>query len=198
MVTKVGSQILATKFGFVPDWSGHKHLVIWLHKAWKWQRWEVSVIRIVEKNDHVSPQWVRYGLSSVKILASYKSQNASNKYLTMDHFVTVITTRAHISVTKWCIVLWDMGLVHYRICATILCINMAVVALSSIISAWDHAILTISGIPQCPLHVLFSWHPNIEASPSVPLVQLTSLIQSRGPVWFTHKVIAAHLKVRYP
>ena len=45
---------------------------------------------------------------------SKKSHNASDKYLTMHHFVTEMCTYVHISVTKWCIVghgtsaLWDL------------------------------------------------------------------------------------------
>ena len=41
---------------------------------------------------------------------SHKSQNASDKYPTMHHFVIEICTHVHISVTKWGIV--GQGLVH--------------------------------------------------------------------------------------
>ena len=45
---------------------------------------------------------------------SHKSHNASDKYLTIHHFVTETCTCMHISVTTWCIVgygtgaLWDL------------------------------------------------------------------------------------------
>ena len=57
---------------------------------------------------------------------SHKSQNASDKYPIMNHFVTEMCTHVHISVTKWCIVgygtgaLWDLcnrSIGHPRILA---------------------------------------------------------------------------------
>ena len=44
----------------------------------------------------------------------HKSHNASDKYLTLHHFVTEMCTHVHISVTNG--VLWDMGLVRCEIC----------------------------------------------------------------------------------
>ena len=40
---------------------------------------------------------------------SHKSQNASGKYPTIQHFVTEMCTHVHISVTKWCIVGYGSG-----------------------------------------------------------------------------------------
>ena len=53
--------------------------------------------------------------SSTAIDQSYKSQHALDTYPTMHHYVTEMCTHVHISVTKLCIVIWDlciMGIVH--------------------------------------------------------------------------------------
>ena len=62
-------------------------------------------------SESVSMSWRHHYLFG---FSAKTHNNASDKYPTMDHFVTEMCTHGHISVTKWCIVgyrtgvLWDL------------------------------------------------------------------------------------------
>ena len=81
----------------------------------------LSEVRDIKTDVRVCSNWVsgHWGGSFVMTTdQSHKSHNALDKYPTMHHFVTEMCTHVHISVTKWCIVVYgtgallDMGLVH--------------------------------------------------------------------------------------
>ena len=67
MVTKFGSQIFATKFGFVPDWSSYHHEIF--RSYYQWQKWRPckrsrSKVKVTEVNTQLSrfrtvtPVWI--------------------------------------------------------------------------------------------------------------------------------------------
>ena len=74
------------------------------------------------KLNHVSKRGPRWRLHDggwapltwdVLIDSSHKSHNAPENYPTIHHFINEICTRVHISVTNWCIKVWDRLIVGF-------------------------------------------------------------------------------------
>ena len=71
---------------------------------------------------NISKHFIDLSMFPASINPSHKSRNASNKYSTVQHFVTEMCTHVHISVTKCCVVgygtdafwdLWDGFIMSY-------------------------------------------------------------------------------------